>query len=404
LGYGDWEKSQKRFSRRRTDRTVKKICFITGTRADYGLLSPLMKAIQNDSAYELQILVTGMHLSPQFGLTYQQIEKDGFVISQKVDLQLKADTPEAIVKAMGTGMIGFASAITELKPDWLVILGDRFEALAAANTAYTMKIPIVHLHGGELTEGATDEAFRHSITKMAYLHFTSSEAYRKRVIQLGESPGSVFNVGAIGIDNIKKMKLLNREELGESINFDLTKPYFLVTFHPVTLESQSSEFQFQELLNSLDEFIDYQVLITLPNADSDGKVIIKMIHEYAEKNPNRVSVHASLGQLRYLSAIKYASAVIGNSSSGIIEVPSFKIPTVNIGDRQKGRAKADSVIDCITNQKAISSAITKAISNDFQHFCKSVENIYGDGNTTEKIITIMKKFDITDLKKAFYDL
>jgi len=384
---------------------VRKICVITGTRAEYGLLSPLMKAVQNDDAFCLQVLVTGMHLSPEFGLTYQQIEKDGFEISQKVDMQLHSDTPKGIVKSMGVGMIGFADALEALNPDWIIILGDRYEAFAVAASAYLMKIPIIHLHGGELTEGATDDALRHSISKMSYLHFTSTETYRQRVIQLGESPERVFNVGAIGIDNIVKMTLLTREALSESVNFDLNKPYFLVTFHPVTLENQSSESQFQILLNSLDEFPDYQILITLPNSDADGRIIIKMIQEYAQKNPERVSVHTSLGQLRYLSAIKYAIAVIGNSSSGVIEVPSFKVPTVNIGDRQKGRASANTVIDCETTQSEITEAINRAISPEFQAFCQTVENIYGQGNTTEQIMEILKGFqENVNLKKSFYDL
>ncbi|MEA5459177.1 UDP-N-acetylglucosamine 2-epimerase [Arcicella sp. LKC2W] len=384
---------------------MKKICVITGTRAEYGLLSPLMKAVQNDDAFCLQILVTGMHLSPDFGLTYQQIEKDGFEIHQKVDMQLHSDTPKGIVKSMGVGMIGFADALETLKPDWIVILGDRYEAFAVAASAYLMKIPIIHLHGGELTEGATDDALRHSISKMSFLHFTSTEAYRKRVIQLGESPERVFDVGAIGIDNIVKMELLPRDVLSTSVNFDLNKPYFLVTFHPVTLESQSSESQFQTLLDSLDEFPDFQVLITLPNSDADGRIIIKMIQEYAQQNPERVSVHTSLGQLRYLSAIKYASVVIGNSSSGVIEVPSFKVPTVNIGDRQKGRASAKTVIDCETTQEEVTEAINKAISPEFQAFCQTVENIYGQGNTTEQIIEILKRFQgEINLKKSFYDL
>jgi GDP/UDP-N,N'-diacetylbacillosamine 2-epimerase (hydrolysing) len=384
---------------------MKKITVISGTRAEYGLLSPLMKAIQQDDAFELQILVTGMHLSPEFGLTYQQIEKDGFIINEKVEMLLSSDTSVGIVKSTGLGMIGYADALDRLKPDWLIILGDRYEAFAVATSAFLMKIPIIHISGGDVTEGATDDALRHSISKMSYLHFTTTETYRKRVIQLGEAPERVFNVGGIGIDNIVKMDLLNREELSKSIDFDLSKPYFLVTFHPVTLDNQSSESQFQELLNSFDEFLDYQILITLPNSDADGRIIVKMIQEYASKNPHRVSVHISLGQLRYLSAIKYATAVIGNSSSGVVEVPSFKIPTVNIGDRQKGRARASSVIDCDTSQKSISEAIQKAISPDFQAYCQTVENIYGQGNTTEQIMEILKKMsDNTDLKKPFYDL
>ena len=384
---------------------MKKICVITGTRAEYGLLLPLMKALQNDDAFTLQILVTGMHLSPEFGLTYQQVEKDGFVIDEKVEMLLSSDTSVGIVKSTGLGMIGYADAFDRLKSDWIIILGDRFEAFAVATSAFLMKIPIIHLSGGDVTEGATDDAMRHSITKMSYLHFTTTAQYRKRVIQLGEAPERVFDVGGIGIDNIVKMELLSRVELSKSLDFDLSKPYFLITFHPVTLGNLSSEHQFEELLNSFDEFTDYQLLITLPNADTDGRIIIKMIREYASKNKNRVSVHTSLGQLRYLSAMKFASAVIGNSSSGVVEVPSFKIPTVNIGDRQKGRARAGSVIDCETTQVAITEAIKKAISLDFQTFCQGIENIYGQGNTTEQIMEILKKIpDKIDLKKSFYDL
>ncbi|PWK26173.1 UDP-N-acetylglucosamine 2-epimerase (non-hydrolysing)/GDP/UDP-N,N'-diacetylbacillosamine 2-epimerase (hydrolysing) [Arcicella aurantiaca] len=384
---------------------MKKICVITGTRAEYGLLSPLMKAIQNDDAFCLQILATGMHLSPEFGLTYQQIENDGFEISEKVEMLLSSDTSVGIVKSTGLGMIGYADALNRLKPDWLVILGDRYEAFAVATAAFLMKIPIIHISGGDVTEGATDDALRHSISKMSYLHFATTEEYRKRVIQLGEAPERVFNVGGIGIDNIVKMTLLTHEALSESVNFDLSKPYFLVTFHPVTLESQSSESQFQALLDSFDEFPDYQVLITLPNSDADGRVIIKMIQEYARKNPERVSVHTSLGQLRYLSAIKYAAAVIGNSSSGVVEVASFKVPTVNIGDRQKGRARANTVIDCETTQEEITKAINQAISPEFQAFCQTVENIYGKGDTTEQIMEILKRFQgEINLKKSFYDL
>lgn len=381
-----------------------KICVFTGTRAEYGLLAPLMRAFEQDDAFQLQILVSGSHLSPEFGLTYQQIEKDGFSIDEKVEMQLSSDTSVGIVKSTGLGMIGFADALNRLKPDWLVVLGDRYEAFAVATSAFLMKIPMAHISGGDVTEGATDDALRHSISKMSYLHFTSTETYRKRVIQLGEAPERVFNVGGTGIDNIVKMELLSQDDFVKSIDFELTNPYFLVTFHPVTLASLSSESQFQELIDSLDKFADYQVIITLPNADTDGRIIIKMIQEYAQKNPNRISVHTNLGQLRYLSAIKYASAVIGNSSSGIVEVPSFKVPTVNIGDRQKGRVRAESVIDCETTEPEITKSIQKAISPEFQAFCQTVENVYGTGNATEQIIEILKKStQKIDLKKSFYD-
>lgn len=383
---------------------MKKICFITGTRAEYGLLSPLMQAVKNHHAFELQILATGMHLSPEFGLTYKTIETDGYEINEKVEMLLSSDSSVGIVKSTGLGMIGFADALQRLKPDFAVILGDRFEAFAAATSAYLMKIPIIHLHGGETTEGATDEALRHAITKMSYLHFTSTEEYRNRVIQLGENPERVYNVGAIGLDNVLKMNLLSRKELSESLNIDLSKPYFLITFHPVTLENLSSETQLNSFLKALDNFPEYQLIFTLPNADADGRIIIEKIKEYVSQNPNRAFAFTSLGQLRYLSAIKYATAVVGNSSSGIIEAPTFKIPTVNIGNRQRGRASAETVIHCEIDEISIEKAINLAISDEFQQFCKTVSNIYGDGKTTERIIEILENIQEINLQKSFYSL
>lgn len=385
---------------------MKKICFITGTRAEYGLLMPLMKAVQKDDNFQLQLLVTGMHLSPEFGLTYQQIERDGFAIDEKVEMLLSADSASSIAKSTGLGMIGYTDALVRLQPDWVVVLGDRYEIFAATTTAFVLRIPIIHLAGGEVTEGATDDAMRHAITKMSYLHFTSTDEYKRRVEQLGETPDRVFNVGAIGLDNILQMDLLSREALSESIQFDLSNPYLLVTFHPVTLESQSSETQFQAFLAALDAFPDLKVLITLPNSDADGRVIISMIQDYVKENAHRVAAYTSLGQLRYLSAMKHAVAVVGNSSSGIVETPAFKIPTVNIGDRQRGRARVASIIDCPTDTKAIIEAIAQAISPSFQEHCQSVGNLYGDGHTTERIMTVLQKVssEAVDLKKVFYDV
>jgi GDP/UDP-N,N'-diacetylbacillosamine 2-epimerase (hydrolysing) len=383
---------------------MKKIAIFTGTRAEYGLLSPLMKAIKNDTDFDLQILVSGMHLSPEFGMTFRQIEKDGFVITEKVEMLLSSDTANGIVKSAGLGMIGFADALDRMKPDFVVILGDRFEAFSVATAAFLMKFPIIHLHGGESTEGATDEALRHAITKMAYLHFTSTEIYRKRVIQLGENPMRVFNVGAIGLDNIQTLKLLTIKELCNSLNFKTEQPYLLVTFHPVTLESISSEKQFVELLQALLKFPDLQVIFTLPNADTDGRKIIEMIQTFVAIDEKKYVAFTRLGQLRYLSAMKHAAAVVGNSSSGIIEAPSFGIPTVNIGDRQKGRAKVDTVIDCENDEKSIILAIKMAISEDFQAKCKTIENIYGDGKTTQRIMKTLKNQGEIELKKSFFDL
>jgi UDP-hydrolysing UDP-N-acetyl-D-glucosamine 2-epimerase len=363
-----------------------------------------MKAVQDDVAFELQIIVTGMHLSPEFGLTYKEIEKDGFVINEKVEMLLSSDSDAGITKSTGLGMIGFADAFVRLKPDLVILLGDRFETFAAATAAYLAKIPIAHLHGGEVTEGATDEGLRHAITKMSYFHFTSTEAYRKRVIQLGESPERVFNVGAIGIDNIKQLQLLSKEQLEDNLEFKLDKPFVLVTYHPVTLENNSAEAQFNELLKAFMGFKDLRIIFTKPNADANGRVIISLIDKFVSENISRAIAFTSLGQLRYLSLMQFTTAVVGNSSSGIIEAPSFGIPTVNIGDRQKGRERAESVIDCGYTEDEIKNALNQALSTDWQKKSKGFENVYGDGKTTQRIVENLKNIDRISLKKPFYDL
>ena len=383
----------------------RKICIITGTRAEYGLLYWLMKEIQEESDLELQIIATGMHLSPEFGLTYRQIEKDGFKIDRKIEMLLSSDTPVGISKSMGLGMIGFAEAYTDLKPDIVVLLGDRFEIFSAAAAAMIARIPIAHLHGGEATEGVIDEPIRHSITKMSHLHFTATEEYRRRVIQLGEDPASVFNVGGLGIDNIKKLKLMSREEFEDSINFKLASKNLMITFHPVTLEHATAGEQFQNLLNVLDELEDTKIIFTEPNADTEGRLIIKMIDDYVSRNSCKSIAFVNLGQLRYLSALKFVDACVGNSSSGLAEAPTFKIGTINIGDRQRGRIKADSVIDCEPSKESILIAIRKLYSKAFQAKLKNVKNPYGEGGATEKIKKILKETDLSDiLKKEFYDI
>ena len=384
---------------------MRKVCIITGTRAEYGLLCWLMKEIQEDSDLELQIIATGMHLSPEFGLTYRQIEKDGFKIDKKIEMLLSSDTPVGISKSMGLGMIGFAEAYAELRPDIAVLLGDRFEIFSAAVSAMIARIPIAHLHGGEATEGLIDEPIRHSITKMSHLHFTAAEEYRRRVIQLGESPDRVFNVGGLGIDNIKKLKLMSREELEDSIKFKLGPKNLLVTFHPVTLEHATARNQFQNLINALDELQDTRFIFTKPNADTEGRLIIKMIDDYVSKNSHKAIAFTNLGQLRYLSALKFVDACVGNSSSGLAEAPTFKIGTINIGDRQRGRLKADSVIDCEPVKESILTAIRKFYSKEFQDNLKNVKNPYGEGGAAEKIKKILKEVDLTNiLKKQFYDI
>ncbi len=382
----------------------RKVCVVTGTRAEYGLLYWLMKEIEADDSLDLQVIVTGMHLSPEFGLTYKEVEKE-FKIDKKIEMLLSSDTPVGISKSMGLAQISFAESYEELKPDIVVVLGDRYEIFSAAAAAMIARIPIAHIHGGEATEGLIDESIRHSITKMSHLHFTAAEDYRKRVIQLGEDPKRVFNVGGMGIENIKRLKLLNREEFEKSINFKFNKKNILVTFHPVTLENSTSKEQFQELLEVLDSLEETSIIFTKANSDTDGRVINQMIDDYVSKNSNRAAAFASLGQLRYLSALQFMDAVVGNSSSGLIEAPSFKIGTINIGDRQKGRIKAESVIDCAPNRKEIREAFEKLYSAEFQGRLKNVSNPYGDGMVSRKIVEILKKMNLSNiLKKSFYDI
>jgi len=384
----------------------RKICIVTGTRAESGILYWLMKEIQADADLELQIIATGMHLSPEFGLTYRQIEEDGFKIDKKIEILLSSDTPTGISKSMGLGMIGFAEVYEELKPDIIVLLGDRFELLAAASAAMVARIPIAHLHGGETTEGAFDESIRHSITKMSHLHFTATEAYRKRVIQLGESPDQVFNVGALGIENIRKLPLLSREDLGKEIGFSLGKRCILVTYHPVTLEQATAQTQFQNLLNAIDTIDGLHVIFTKANADTEGRIINQMIDEYKTTNKTNAAISfTSMGQLRYLSAMKHVDAVVGNSSSGIVEAPSFKVSTVNIGDRQKGRVQTRSVINCSPTKQAIIQALKKALSPEFRQSIQNIINPYEKEGTAKNIKKIIKKFDLRDiLKKEFYNI
>ena len=382
---------------------TKKIAVFTGTRAEYGLLYWLIKDIQSDPELTLQLLVSGMHLSSEFGETYKQIEQDGFTIDEKIEILLSSDTAVGTAKSMGLGVLGFTDALSRLKPDALVILGDRFEALAAAQTAMIMRIPIMHLHGGEITEGAYDDAIRHAITKLSYLHGTSTEEYRKRVIQLGEAPERVKNIGAIGLDHLARSDFMSVNEIGNSLSFNLKQPYFLVTYHPVTLGEEPPEQSFIALLNALDEFKDHQIILTYPNADDGGRRIIPILENYAKQHPNRVCTIPSLGQKRYLSTVKNAAVVIGNSSSGIIEVPAFNVPTVNIGVRQKGRLAAKSVLNCIATQAAISAAITTAVTGSYKTPGETIINPYGAGNASAQAIQMLKSLEF-EPSKPFYDL
>lgn len=384
---------------------MRKICVVTGTRAEYGLLSGLMRVIKDDAELQLQIIVTNMHLSPEFGLTYQEILKDGFCIDKKVEMLLSSETANGTAKSVGLAVIGFADAYEDLCPDILVVLGDRFEILAAVSAALFFKIPVAHLHGGEITEGAYDDSIRHAITKMSHLHFTSTEDYRKRVIQLGEQPNRVFNVGAIGLENIKKISLCSKEELENSLNFKIGEKCFLVTYHPVTLENHTAKQQINNLLDVLKRYSDYRVIFTYPNSDTDGRVIISEICHFVERHKDTAMVIPSLGLRRYLSALKYVTAMIGNSSSGIIEVPSFRIPTLNIGDRQKGRISADCVIHCGVSKIDIQRGIEAILSRETKAIAAICDNPYEKEDTTEAILRVLKRAPIGRLiRKSFYNL
>lgn len=380
-----------------------KVAVFTGTRAEYGLLYWLMKDIQADADLTLQLLVSGMHLSPEFGETYKQIEADGFKIDEKVEILLSSDTAIGTAKSMGLAVLGFTDALSRLAPDIFIILGDRFEALSAAQTAMILRIPVLHIHGGEITEGAYDDAIRHAITKLSFLHATSTNEYRNRVIQLGEIPESVTNVGAIGLDHLKRATFMSGEQLAESLKFPLKKTYIVATYHSVTLGDEDPICTCTAMLEALDDFPEMQVILTYPNADDGGRKIIALLEEYAAKQPGRVLVIPSLGQVRYLSAAKHASAIIGNSSSGIIEIPSLDVPTVNIGVRQKGRLSAKSVINCNTEKSSIVSAINIALKRSYKSLDENIVNPYGQGDASQKVISMLKNIDFNSVK-TFYDL
>ena len=381
-----------------------KICVITGSRAEYGLLRWVMQGIKDEPSLTLQIIATGMHLSAQFGNTYQEIEGDGFVIDRKIQMLTGSDTPVGIAKSMGNGLIGFADALNELKPDLIIVLGDRFEIFSAVAAALVARIPVAHIHGGELTEGNFDDALRHSITKMSQLHFVAAEEYRNRVIQLGESPDRVFNVGGLGVDNIARTKLIKKEELESELQFKFQERNLIVTFHPVTLETDSGLKQLMELLEALYSFPDIGLIFTMPNADTSSQLMTSLIEKYVESRDNTAS-YASLGVVRHLSAMACVDGVIGNSSSGLSEAPSFKIGTINIGDRQNGRIQASSVLNCEASQSHIVRAIEEMYSDGFQSRLKTAVNPYGTGGASLRIVEILKEVNLEGLiMKSFNDL
>jgi GDP/UDP-N,N'-diacetylbacillosamine 2-epimerase (hydrolysing) len=365
----------------------------------------LIKELENEKSISLQLVVTGMHLSKEYGNSWKTIEKDGFHIDKKVETLTNGDTPVDICESIAKGVNKFAKVFEQLKPDLVLILGDRYEIFAVAQAACISRIPIAHLHGGETTQGAIDEPIRHSITKMSHLHFAGTHEYAKRIIQLGENPKRVFNVGATGVDNIVNLKLFSKEEFEKSIDFKLNKRNLIVTFHPATFEKNTAEKQFCELLDFVDELENTNIIFTGSNSDTDGKIINKLINNYVSKNPKKATFFVSLGQLRYLSALQYVDAMVGNSSSGLTEAPSFKIATINIGDRQKGRTKAKNVINCEPKKAEIKKAYDKSLTKEFQEELKKVKNPYGSGGASKKIVEIIKKTNIDNiLKKSFYDL
>lgn len=384
---------------------MRKICIVTGSRTEWGLLSGLARKITDDPELELQIIATNMHLSPEFGLTYREIERQGFRINRKVEMLLSSDSANATGKSVGLATIGFADAYEELAPDMLLVLGDRYEILAAVTAALFYKIPVAHLHGGEVTEGAYDDAIRHAITKMSHLHFTSTEEYRRRVIQLGEQPERVFHVGAIGIDNIRHIALLDKKVLEEQLDFPFDRKTVLVTYHPETLDAIPVEEQFRNLLEALDDRQDIRILFTLPNSDTGGRIIVRMIEEFVARNKQRARAYTSLGQLRYLSALRFVAAVVGNSSSGILEVPSFGKPTLDIGNRQKGRLAANSVVHCGVSGAEISEGLNRVLSDAFAKQTACVQNPYEKEDSALEILKILKNYPLDGIvQKTFYDI
>lgn len=384
---------------------MRKICVVTGTRAEYGLLSRLMRLIDESADCRLQVIATNMHLLPEYGNTYQEIEQDGFYIDVKVPMTKTSDDSYGVVASMAEEMSGMNEAFRRLTPDLVVILGDRYEMLVVATVAMLQRIPIAHLYGGEITEGAVDDNIRHAITKMSSLHFTSTEEYRHRVIQLGENPNHVFYVGAIGVENVKSVMLMNKAELEASLDFILDENTVMATYHPVTLGYRSSDDDIADFLNALDAFPKMRVLFTMPNSDQGGEIIKEAIINYCSKHSDRCKYFTSLGMKRYLSALQYVVAVIGNSSSGMAEVPSAHIPTLNIGDRQKGRTRGASVCDCDSDTVSIIEGLKTILTEDFRKQVRKATNPYEKENTAQNIFDVISRYPLDKLQqKSFYNL
>lgn len=385
---------------------MRKICVVTATRAEYGLLKCLLDDISNDPQLELQIICTGSHLSPEFGYTKQQIIDDGFRLNKQIEILLSSDTPVGVSKSMGLAQISFAEAFEELRPDLVMVLGDRFELIPIVSAANIARIPVAHLNGGELTEGALDELIRHAITKLSQLHFTAMEEYSRRVIQMGESPDRVFNIGEVGLDNIQRINLLSKSAFEETIGVKLKNKNLLFTYHPETTQAVDEiKADFSHILAALDTLDECLIIFTKANADVGGRLINKMIDQYVADNKDKAVAFTSLGRLRYLSALQYVDAVIGNSSSGIVEAPSFRTASINIGSRQKGRVRAESTIDVEVNKLQIVDAIATIYTDAFQERLQTVINPYGQGNSSQRLVSIIKALDLSKLKsKTFYDV
>jgi UDP-hydrolysing UDP-N-acetyl-D-glucosamine 2-epimerase len=379
---------------------MRKIAVVTGTRAEYGLLYWIIKCIHEAPDLELQLIVTGMHLSYEFGLTVKEIEKDDFPITERVEMLLSSDTEEAIVTSMGLGMIGFAKAYERMRPDILLVLGDRFEIHSAVTSAIPFRIPVAHIAGGEVTEGAMDELFRHSITKMSHFHFPANQKYADRIIQMGELASNVFCFGAPGLDNVFKLNLLDKQQLAQELQLPYKKKWGIVTYHPVTLEKDSAKTQIKELLKGLCNFSDIYWILTFSNADMENRIIIKNMEQYVKENIEKAKLFNSLGQLKYLSVLKNADLMVGNSSSGLTEAPSFELPVVDIGDRQKGRVSPKNVINVSKCEKnAIVAAINRAISKDFRDSLKGLRNPYGEVGVSEKIVETLRNTSLSGISK-----
>lgn len=385
---------------------LKKVAVVTATRAEYGILKNVIEKIDKSEQLELCLMVTGAHLVAEYGMTVNEIEQDGYEISEKIDMLLSSNTCTSISKSMGLAMILFAEAFERQKPDMLVVLGDRYELLSVCSAAMNARIPVAHISGGETTQGAIDESVRHCITKMSYLHFPACETYRKRIIQLGEEPDRVYNFGDVGVEMVHTIPKMTKQELEASIDFTLDRPFFSVTFHPVTLEVEEAEKQMKEVLSALDEFPEMKFVFTKANADAGGRSINNLIDQYTATHNNCIAF-ASLGIKRYLSLLQYANGVLGNSSSGIVEAPAFGIPTINIGNRQKGRLQADSILNCEPKRDQIVKMIIRSQSKEFTERAKRTKNPYGNGDTSSQIVQVITDYlyqNKINLQKKFYDI